>query len=447
MADSVADTSGPRPEDCYNGDVIPFNEWIDHFEAYKSARANRPIINSMWFNLLRDYFKCHVGLSNALNQIPVPQRTNLANIRESLYGILFPVGQPTIATRATADWHAGRGFPHPSCPMAVLETLRRLLSRMAPGTLPDNAEQVRHLIRNVAPEFANRLAAANPTDLDAAARILREIAALAVTGPANPAQDSSPYSVPIFGAMGGGDPSSNWTTPQPSATMRRPEPAPTVNAGAMMDQVKNMLKESMTDLKKDMQAHLRSSLQAQSAKQDQRMDAVAASINAINGINVGAKRSSSPQGGNNYHDDREDHHLKRGKYGQKNDDARNCRHCRSKGWAKATTHYSDDCFQHPNPNIARRNWEAYCARTGIRDDNRRRFYHNDRNGTGRDSGRAPPPPPRMSDAELKALIDREATKRVQEMKDKAEQEFRNQKIDELHANLLRRDRDRDNHST
>lgn len=451
MAASVTDTLGPQPEDCYNGDRIPFNEWFDKFEAHKSARASRRIADGMWFTLLRDYFQGHVGLSNALDQVPVAQRNNLANLRTALYGILFPDGQPQIATKAAEDWHAGRGLPHPSFPMAVLEESRRLLRRMAPDTLPNDADQVRHLIRHVSPEYANRLAARSPADLDAAARVLRETATLAATGSYNPSQLPQPFSVPIFGAMGGGDPSGNRVPPPPSAPMVEqtsvmpPTPAITVNTGAMMDQVKAMLSESIKDLQNSIQAHLQSSLQAQSAKQEQRMDAVAASINAIH---VGAKRSGSPSCGNNYHDDREDQRLKRGKYGQRSDDGRHCRHCRSRGWSKANTHYSDDCFQHPNPNIARRNWDAYAARTGIRDDNRRRSYNTDRNGdrhgTGGGGGRAPS---RMSDAELQAMIDQEANKRVQEMKDKAEQDFRNQKIDELHANLLRRDRDKDNHST
>lgn len=455
MASSPPEGAGPRPEDLYEGLRIPANEWFDSFEAYKSAKASRLIANNMWFALLKDYFRDHVGLTNALNQVPQANRNNMPNIRASLIGTLFPAGQPIIATRATTDYHSGSGFPHPSCPMAVLEEMRRLLARMAPGTAPNDADQVRHLMRHVSEEYSARLEAANPATLDAAAIVLRDSAALRLPGPSHYHPPPPPSSVPIFAAMGGGDHTGNRAAT--TFTMHSPAPvavSPAIATGNILAQVRDVVKEAVGQLKTDMRAELQSTMKAQSARHEQRMDAVAASINSLN---VGTKRrSDSPRSGQHYREDEGHFGDKRGRYGERPNNRRgepHCVYCFDKGWDKYTTHNSADCFQHPNPMTAQNNWESYRHRAGIsdrrqrRNDRRQERRAEDRKDTHRtDPYRSDPKPQARSapsDEDIRAMVDREASRRVQQLQDQAAQQQRDRKIDELHQALLSHDRRRE----
>lgn len=454
MPSSSTEGTGPRPEDLYEGLRIPANEWFDSFEAYKSAKATRPIANNMWFALLKDYFRDHVGLTNALNQVPQALRNTMPNVRASLMGTLFPGGQPIIATRATTDYHSGSGFPHPSCPMAVLEEMRRLLARMAPGTTPNNADQVRHLMRHVSEEYSARLEAANPATLDAAAIVLRDSAALRLPGPSRPQPPLPPSSVPIFAAMGGGDPTGNpatstFTMPAPAQHLTPVAAPPAVSTSDMLAQVRDVVTEAMSQLRADMQAELQSTMRAQSARQEQRMNAVTASINSLN---VGTKRrSDSPPVSASYRDDGSHFGDKRGKYGQRPSDRRgdrHCVHCYDRGWEKYTTHNSADCFQHPNPVTAQNNWEGYRRRTGTTDRRPRRDdrRHERRAEDRKDSHRSDPKPsarPSPSDEDIHAMVEREAARRVQQLQEQAAQQQRDRKIDELHQAVLSHDRRRD----
>lgn len=175
------------------------------------------------------------------------------------------------------------------------------------------------------------------------------------------------------------------------------------------------------------------------------MDAVAASINALN---VGTKRPNSPPRGHHYRDDDGHSGDKRGKYGDRLGDRRgdrHCAHCFARGWDKYSTHNSADCFQHPNRATAQHNWNSYKRRADVPDRRRRpESRDEDRRDTNRsDSRQQASVKPSPSEVDIQAMVEREAARRVQQLQDQAAQQQRDRKIDELHQAVLSHDRRRE----
>lgn len=468
---------GPSIQELYAGQYISTQEWFDKFQCYKAAGYGRAIANNQWYDILRHYCDSHPGLVNALEAIPVHQRGSLNNIRVALTAQLFPDGQPGVAANARRAYYSFEGLPDRNDPLAVLEVMRQQINRMNEADRPTDAQQVTNLLDAIGPEHSTYLDAVRPANLEAAATALRQSASRRLPGRGRPAADAppAPY-VPIFTAMGGGgDPYGNRINPavlmHPLATtMAAQAPSPSV---IPEQKVKELLTDAVADMKQQMektiseqqklinaqqQALLRTQQDVQKQQQDQRdlyrqqqnhhsqqMETLTATINAIN---TGYKRlpASPPRGGGGSRYDA-DRYEKRGRYGENQHDRqprRECKYCRQKGWQKANTHFSEECFQHPNKAIAEANWQAYKARAGITGGR----------GSDRREDRPPPSNPKAapSDDDIQERIEREANKRLQQMQEKAAEDDRNQKIDALHQWMLqhpedRRSRDGGEHST
>jgi len=446
---AAALTGGPKPSDLYAGLRITVPRWFERLAAFKGAQHAKRVDNRQWYPFLLSYCSGHAGLTNVLTEIPVAQRNTLDNIMNYVQNALFPDGQPEVAANALANWHQFRDLPDPDDPLAVLEALKTQLRDIDDEQRPDEAAQVRHLIEAVSDTNKTILQAANPETLDAAATILRQRAALRLPGVGRPTTTAPQIMVPVFSAMGNdGDPFGNRVNPAaasgsqaPRAQAPAPHPKPPTTVEITgppqasmihVDTVRDLMQGLTTNLTTHMQKALKEQEARWEAKHGKQVEAVTASINSLE-ANL-KRRPGSPPCGNNYRDDHDDYRTdKRGKYGERQASSRECRHCKRKNKPNYDTHHSDDCFQHPNEAIAQRNWERFSSRPGFRGGKRPRYNNTNPSGGG-NGGRSIP----RGAAALQDLIDKEATKRVKELKDKAEQDSLNYMLKEMHQDMLRR---------
>ena len=370
----------PDPRDLYSGLQVSVEEWFHDFEAYKVDQHGRAINQAQWYPILIAYCANHVGLTNTLNAIPNGMRGTLANIRQAFLNIKFPGGQPQVARNAQADYHEFRNLPPSSDPLAVLEEIRKQVARIDPADRPTHADQVDHLLRSVDPTYMSHLIAMNPPNLEAAEDNLRHILSIRIPALGRPLQQPAP-GIPVFTAMGGeGDQYGNVrqrNNPPAAAsvvitiyhtnivfTMGSSSSSADVPPAALTTAD---LQSAIHQLKIDSRAEIQQTLRSFGGEQGKlienalsehtkQLQAVVASVQTTDANSK--RRMESPPRDYYSQEDRRDDKKSRysSTYGARR--GRLCKFCDEKGWEKATTHTTDDCFHHPNRAKAVRNQKA-----------------------------------------------------------------------------------------